>query len=299
MAIAFLTCVERGLLEQQTILLCRSLRHFGGRYRHASIYAIQPRAGHDISRATERTLDELGVCHYAAILNSDFAHYPVGNKIFACAWAEQALDQDVFVFLDSDTIFTGEPTSLDLAEGVDAAVRPAHSLGHNCSGPGHPMDPYWRRVYELLGIVDDRYVETEIGTVTRAYFSAGLVAARRRAGLFGQWLLSFRKLNAENCLPESGIARADEIALAVEMIRIMDRVIILDGRYNYLIFKRAQLLPPWDRVELDDLVHVHYRNTFSEDGFLNRLRPPLHPSSGVLAWLESFLPLTNPRVTVS
>ena len=295
MGLAFLACIERGILEEQTLLLCRSIRRFGGRYRDEPIYAIQPRAGHEVSATTADELTRLGVRHRCEILNRDFVDYPVGNKIFACAWAEEVLDADVLVFLDSDTIFTGEPEALDLADGFDAAIRPAHSVGHNSSGPGHPMDPYWKRVYDLLGVVEEHYVETELGTSTRAYFSAGLIAVRRRAGLFRRWKSDFLKLTEENCLPESGIARADEIALAATMLRAMGRVKLLDGRYNYLIFKRAQLVSPWDRAQLEDLIHVHYRRTFSEDGFLRRLRPPLRPDSEVLAWIDEFLPLNAPR----
>jgi hypothetical protein len=293
MGLAFLACVERGPLEGQTVLLCRSIRHYAGRFRDAPIYAIQTRAGHEIADSTASELDALDVRCVSEDLNRDFAHYPVGNKILACSWAEEALDHDVLVFLDSDTVFTGEPEALHLSEGIDVAVRPAHSVGHNCSGPGHPMDPYWRRVYTQLGVTNERYVETELGTVTRAYFSAGLLAVRRQAGLLRRWESDFRSLVAENCLPESGIARADEIALAAVISRAEERVTLLDGRYNYLIFKRDQLLPPWDRAELDDLIHIHYRRKFAETGFLRRLQPPLSADSPALAWLESFLPLAD------
>src|SRR5439155_21712611 len=59
MGLAFLACVERGPLEEQTTLLCRSIRRYGGRFRAAPIYAFQPRAGHDIAPETRRTLEAL------------------------------------------------------------------------------------------------------------------------------------------------------------------------------------------------------------------------------------------------
>jgi hypothetical protein len=293
MSVAIIACVERGPLESQTILLCRSIRRFGGRFRDAPIFTYQPRIGHDISPTTRAVLDELGVVHRTEVVNHSFVHYPVGNKIFACARAEETLNEEILVFLDSDTILTGEPAEFDLARDLDAAVRPAHSVGHNSSGPGHPMDAYWLSVYQLFGIEDQRYVETELGTITRAYFSAGLIVVRREAGLLGRWKSSFEKLVDSGCLPMSGISRADEVALAVTLVSTMERVKILDGRYNYLIFKRAQLLPPWDRAQLEDLIHVHYRKTFTDGGFLRHLDPPLDPGSKVLRWLEQYLPLTD------
>ena len=236
-----------------------------------------------------RRLGTVGLQHRREILNRDFIDYAVGNKIFVYAWAEETLDRDVLVFLDSDTIFTGEPEALDLADGFDAAIRPAHSTAHNSSGPGHPMDPYWKRVYNLLGVVNEHYVTTELGTTTRAYFSAGLIAVRRQAGLFRKWKADFLRLTDENCLPESGIARSDEISLAATMLRAMDRVTVLDGRYNYLIFKRAN--SPLPGIEqLEDLVHIHYRKLFSERGFLRRVRPASAPTAPVLTWIEQYLP---------
>jgi hypothetical protein len=295
MTLAFLACVERGHLEGQAMLLCRSIRRYGGRFRDAPIHTFQPRIGHDLVPETRRILDELGVVHCTEHLNGHFPDHPVVNKVFACARAEELLDADVLVFLDSDTVIIGEPAALDLARGIDVALRPAYSVGLNSSGPGHPMDAYWQGVYQHFGIEDQRYVETELGTITRAFFSAGLMAVRRQAGFFGRWKSIFLQLVASGRLPESGISRADEIALAVAALQAMDRVEVLDGRYNYLIFRRARLAPPWDRAHLEDLVHVHYRRSFSEDGFLRRLSPPLDPHSGVLRWLEQYLPLAAPE----
>jgi hypothetical protein len=291
MRLAFIACVERGHLEAQTILLCRSIRRFGGGFRDAAIHTFEPRIGHAIAPATRRVLEELGVVHHVDVLNRSFVDQPVVNKVFACARAEESLDEEVLVFLDSDTVVIGEPDALDLPSGIDVALRPAYSAGLNSSGPGHPMDAYWRGVYEFFGIDNARYVETELGTITRAYYSAGLIAARREAGFFGRWRSIFLELVCIDRLPESGISRADEIALAVAALEAKDRVRSLDGGYNYLIFRRAQLAAPWDRAQLEAVVHVHYRGAFAEPGFLRSLCPPLDANSAVLNWLEQHLPL--------
>ena len=52
-SLAFVTCIERGFLEEQSLLLYQSIRHFGGRYRDAPIYACCPRAGRGVAPATE------------------------------------------------------------------------------------------------------------------------------------------------------------------------------------------------------------------------------------------------------
>ena len=62
-SIAFVACVESGYLENQTMLLCRSIRRYAGKYRDAPIYTFQPRRGTTIGNDTLAGLNELGVVH--------------------------------------------------------------------------------------------------------------------------------------------------------------------------------------------------------------------------------------------
>src|SRR5215471_840508 len=289
--LAFLACVERGNLENQTKLLCRSIRRYAGQYRHAPIHTFQPRHGTEISAETLVVLNELGVVHHTARLNTAYPDYGVGNKVFVCAWAEANLREDVLVFLDSDTIMIGEPTDLDLPAGIDAAVRPADSLPLNSTGPGDPMDGYWRQMYAICGLENEPFVETELGRRVRAYFSAGLIAVRRSAGLFRQWEADFRRLVQLGHLPEAtGMSRMDEVALAATLVRVFERLRLLDGRYNYLIYRRHRLKSPWREAALAQLVHVHYRTFFNKPDFLRSLQPPLDPTEEIVRWLDQYLP---------
>jgi hypothetical protein len=292
MSVAFIACVERGALEQQTVLLCRSLRRYGGRYARAPFYTFSPRRGHGPGKHTLAALAALGAEHRDEELNREYGDYGYGNKIFASAWAEEQIQADVLVFTDSDTVLTGEPTELDLPAGIDAAARPADSIYMNSTGPADPLDAYWRKVYDLFKLSREPFVETELGRRVRAYFSSGLIAVRRSAGLFRRWRDDFLRLVEADCLPEStGMSRMDEVSLAVTLARAFERVRILDGRYNYLIFKRPQLVPPWRDAQLEELVHVHYRRCFNVPGYLRAVRPPLEPASEIVRWLEQYLPL--------
>ena len=295
MRLAFIACLEQGRLEDQTKLLCRSIRRFAGGFRDAPIHTFQPRPGPDLSPHTLEVLNTLGVIHHTEPVNLAYANYGYGNKIFVCAHAEALVAAEVLVFLDSDTLFTNEPTDLDLPPQYDAALRPAYSRALNSTGPGHPIDPYWMRLYQLCGLEKEPYVENELGGWVRAYFSAGLIAVRRSAGLFGQWKADFLRLVEAGHMPEaSGLTRMDEIALVATMVRAFDRVRLLDGRYNYLIFRRADLLPPWREAALEHLVHIHYRSCFQTPNFLQTLHPQLDPASAVVWWLEPHLPLASP-----
>ncbi len=297
MSLAFIVCVERGNLEDQAKLLCRSIRRYGGRFRDAPIYTFQPRRGTAISDQTLTVLEGLSVVHNTEQLNTAFPDYGIGNKIFVCARAEELLGEEVLVFLDTDTIIVAEPVALDLPPGIDAAVRIAYSRWLSSTGPGDPRDPYWPNVYQICGLEKELFLENELapfhesGKKLRAYFSAGLVAVRRRAGLFRQWKADFLRLIEAGHIPAStGIRRMDEVALVAMVARAFDRVQLLDSRYNYLIYKRPEPHFPRRTAQFEQLIHVHYRFWFNHPDFFRLVRPPFDPDSEIVQWLDEYLP---------
>jgi hypothetical protein len=295
MTVAFIACAERGTLEQQTMLLCRSLRRYGGRYARAPFYTFQPRKGTEISRETLAALHALGGEHITERLNTEYDDCPYANKIFASAWAEEHLPADVLVFTDSDTVLTGEPAELDLPAGIDAAARPVNNRKLGSTGAGDPNESYWQRLYEICGVTGEPFVSAAIdGQSIRAYFNSGLIAVRRSAGLFRRWRDNFlRLMRAQHIHRAAGVAGMDEFSLAATLGSTFGRVRMLDARYNYpLQFVERQMLDPArSAAQLEELVHVHYRFGFNVPGYLRLLRPPLDHSSEIVQWLEHQLPL--------
>jgi hypothetical protein len=295
MSLAFVICVEPGPLEDQAVLLCRSIRRYAGRYRGAMIAAFQPRAGVVVPAATRDALDSLGVEFRDEPINTNYADCPYSNKIYASARAEQVLSEDVLVFLDSDSMFTGEPFELDLPAGVDGAALPVCNRRLGSLGPDDENDAYWRKLYELCGVTTDARVRTVIDEQSiRPYFNSGLVAARRDCGLFSRWKEDFEVLMTSGHIPPStGPDGMDEFSLAATLGRAIARVRVLDLRYNYPLtwLERKQLPAPWREAQLEELVHVHYRFYFTLPGYLERVEPPLDPGGEVVRWLEGLLPL--------
>jgi hypothetical protein len=289
--LAFLACVERGKLEDQTILLCRSIRTFGGAYRDAPIYVFQPRPGTELSKNTLAVLRQLDVIHIPETLNLDFSEYGTLNKVFVCAYAERVLDEPTLVFLDSDTVVLAEPTDLDLPSGTDIAIRPADSTSLNSRGPVDPIDAYWQRVFHDRALDEVPFVDTELGRRVRAYFSSGLVAVRREAGVFREWEDDFRRLMGRGIVPGGAVARMYEIALVATVVRRFARSRLLDMRYNYLIYRRPIMIAPLRLLRLNQLVHIHYRFAFYKPDFLRSVQPPFDVDCAILEWLEQFLPL--------
>ena len=311
MPVTFIACVERGELEEKTLLLCRSIRRYGGRFADAPIITFQPRRGTEVSDATLRGLESLGVVHVTEILNENLAGYAIGNKVFASARGEEMATTEFVAFLDSDTILTSEPVAFELPNGIDAAARPVDYWRHGnepaddpeywktrhrrvaSAGPGDPIDDYWERMYELCGVTNRPWCET-VGDRKRirAYFNSGLVVVRRASGLFAQWKRDFLRLIDADHIPPGGDRHyLDQLSLAVMMARVWDRVQIFDGRYNYPLIGRPLLTPPFRNAQLEELVHVHYNRYFNVPGFLSSVRPRLQRDSEVVSWLGQFLPL--------
>lgn len=291
MTLAYLACIESGNLENQALLLFRSIRKYGGRFRHAPVYAFQRRGSPPLKVDTMQTMEELCVRHRSEV-DDRFPDLPLVNKIFVTSWAETHLDEEILVFCDSDTIFVGEPTAFDLDKHVSAALRPVPQRKFGSSGPGCAEDEYWRRLYELCGVTNEPFVETTITRERiRAYWNSGLIVARRSEALFAQWEDDFlRLMKAGHVPPRQGKLFIDQLALSATLARARQEVRVLDARYNYQLPKRPIMPPPDRDYQLADLIHVHYHAWFNKPGYLETLRPPLDRESETYRWVSSFLP---------
>lgn len=293
MNLAFLACVERGRLEPQALLLVRSIRRWAGRYADAPVFTFQPREGTDVSGETSAALRDLGATHVTERLNRRFPDYGIANKVLACAWAEEHVPADVLVFLDSDSVVLGEPAALDLPPGTDAAVRPVDRKHQGSAGPSDPHDAFWRAAYAATGVRSEPRTRTTVdGEDIRAYFNAGMVAARRDAGVLSRWRDHFLALMDASLVPPHGkLTFLDQVSLATSLADRMDRVRVPDPMHNYPLPLRPILPRPLREAPLDAMVHVHYHRWFQRPGFLREIRPPLDPRSERFRWLEERLPL--------
>jgi hypothetical protein len=287
---AFLICVERGRLETEAELLVESLRTWGGALSRAPVYAFAPRPGHEPDAGTVGRLADLDVTYVAEPLVDRFAEIPTFNKIFVTAWAERELDHETLVFTDTDTVFLGEPA--ELAEGDWlAAARPVDRRIAGSKGKGK-NEPYWRRMYEALGVSGRPFVETTVGQVEiRAYWNSGLLAARREAGLFGAWKRAICKLFDLGVVYERRPHFMDQLSWAAVTADVHDRVRVLSDAYNYPLRQRPVLSEAARDLDLDRLVHLHYRLWFHMPEALQKVDPPFEPGGERYRWLAARLPI--------
>jgi hypothetical protein len=288
---AFLICVEHGRLESEAVLLVESLRAFGGACAEAPVYAFAPRPGLQPEAATVERLEGLDARVIDEPLVAErFADEPTLNKIAVSAWAERELDHDTLVFTDTDSIFLGEPTELMEGDWV-AAARPVDRRIAGSRGKGK-NEPYWRKMYDELGVKGRPFVHTAVGgQEIRAYWNSGLLAARRSAGLFGAWERAINKLYDAGLIPTRWPNFMDQLSWAAVIADHHDAVRILSETYNYPLRHRASLTPESVELDLGDLVHMHYRLWFHMPASLEKVNPPFDPSSDRYAWLEQRVPL--------
>ena len=140
--IAFLICTEPGRLEKQSLLLAESIRKFCGDLKDTPIYSFHPRSGDPIASETISAFESLGVIHQQIVLNTDYNAYPYANKPLVCAYAENNIDADILVFLDSDKCFFNEPKEFFLPQDYDIGLRPEYGKSIASTGKGDSYDDY-------------------------------------------------------------------------------------------------------------------------------------------------------------
>ena len=154
--ITFVCCVESGFLETQTLLMIESLRRNGGVYKDLPILAITPRFGPPLSKSTRKQLDNLNVSYISFRPNNKFSWKAFLNKHFSMAKAEEVCESEFLCWLDSDLIFTSEPSGLFLGENEDFTACPSDIAGGSC-GVDDPWMPIGRKSVQFMGLISSHF----------------------------------------------------------------------------------------------------------------------------------------------
>jgi hypothetical protein len=312
-ALTFVLCIEHNAIRGQALLLCESIRQFGGRHRSAPILAVSPRPGLGlgIDSETRKQLDAMDVEYVEAPLNRVCPEYGSANRVFTAAWAEARVRTEWTVVLDSDTVFLDE---LELPAEADVAVRPVDSKGSTTEGPGDPFEDYRTRLADIQGVSLEclPFVRTTDGRHrVRASYNGGLIVVRRARGILGAWADLFSRSIAANLKPWRGsnlnvfastgfvgeeaseFWGSNQAAVALAIWSRTTRVCHYPDTYNvplHLLLERPELT---NGPRSSPLIHVHYHWLFTQSYYepaLSLLRR-LGVASDRLDWLCARLPL--------
>ena len=281
MKMEFILVAESGILEQQAILLCESIRKFGGKYAEADIRVLQPRRERRISHDGRLRFQSLHAQVSEMSIVSPCPEYGPSYKVFACGEYEPSSQADCLVFMDSDTVLLSEP-DLELL-GADVAARPVDVKGMCTSGEGDPNDSYWRNLCQACG-VDYELIPQVTTTVERtrvkASYNGGLTVVKNKSELFAKAAEFFLQSIRANLIPwpdsnatfptghgmvggKGGRLWGSEQAcfsLAITALGLSVR--ILPPSQNFPLHSYPDLLPEIEKGAAPTISHVHYHHVF-------------------------------------
>jgi hypothetical protein len=274
-SVSFVCVVESGWLESQAVRLVESLRRHGGKYANAPIYAVTPRFGPPLRRATRDKFEQHVVRYLRSSRPRPYDWFKFINKPRAIAMAEKHATTDVICWLDSDLLILSSPDALELTNEDFAACASDKEMGS--SGPGDAFEPLWIELCKTAGVPINTlpWLTTENDHKRiRAYWNGGLFAFRRATGFGSEYLrVCHALLDAKvvSAAPGYSTGINEMSALGLAMARLKLRWRALPFFYNYPVGPKVprEWYTP-DRAKQVKIMHYHdamwpwYWSTFIE-----------------------------------
>ena len=261
-SITFAVCVEPGhRLEYKAAALFLTMRRNFGSMAKAAIWAYSPRPGIHVAPWIREVMDHFEVRHITEPLNARWPDYPLANKPFALAHAEEHCQTEYVVFLDSDILAWREPVDFLLPDGIDISLVPDGTKTTASAGPGDPFEDYWTRMYDLVGATERPFVTTILSNERlRGTWNSGVVPLRRSAGIARQWRdAMIEMLERDFAPPEASYLRENNLLSALTAAHFT--------RYRELSFAYNYPVQNWDRmtakgIAAEQAVLWHYQPFF-------------------------------------
>jgi hypothetical protein len=284
MKLEFVFIAESGVLEQQSLLLCESLRSFGGRYAEADVAILEPRRERRISDEGRSRFQAMDARVVECSIASPCPEYGPSYRAFACAEYERSSRADRLVFMDSDTLLIAEP-DLDLQD-ADVAVRPVDVQGMCTFGAADSNDEYWRELCRICQVDYDSipFVTTTVeGLQVKASYNGGLTVVDRTAGLFQKTAEFFVKSIAVKLFPRPNQATSfpaghgevcaeggrlwgsSQACLSLAVTALGLRVRVLPSSQNFPLHSYPELRLRMGNEIFPAISHVHYHHVFRND----------------------------------
>ena len=256
--VTFIICTEKGDLERKSLLLVESIRRFTKRFSTCDIISIAPREGHEIAQETKRKFENLKVQHYDVPLNDAYKDYPLANKPLSCAYVEENIDSDYFVFVDSDQLFFNAPDECILDDKHDVGLRPVDVKNIGSNGSDENYD-YWQKLYDILDVKNQKYV---ISTVDEQkilqYWNSGLITVKSETGLFKEWKKNFMKVMENGLQPGQGEFFIEQSVFAATVSSMNLNVYEFSNSYNYPLHMQNQIPVNKRLTSLEEATTLHY-----------------------------------------
>lgn len=280
----FLTLVGSVRQKEGARLLIESIRSFGGALSRCPICLFEA----DSQKVPCTDLEGPGVQVLPLTVPDSVKDYYYAAKVYACARAETLAKPSVqsLVWLASDCLIVKPPLLFDLVASFDAAVRPVHITNVGLLDAA-PVDDYWKRIYEVVGVRD---IRTTVKTFVdeqrvRAYFNSHALAVNPSKQLFRRWFELFETLVCDHEFQagpcQDGLRKVflHQAILSTLLVTELEpqRIRLLPPDYNYP-YNLHQSVPVGKRAAtLNDLVCFVYEDLSLNPRAMNdiEIREPL------------------------
>lgn len=300
--VSFVLCLEANRLEPQGLLLCESIRTFGGRYARSPIIGVSPRPELALGAEARARFRDLGVTVIDEPLNLTGHPYGTINRIVAGAWAEARLTTSHLIMLDTDVVFTAEPRFAI----ADVGVRPVDMKGSASSGPDDELDVYWARICALAGIALDHIpmLHATVGQdLIRASYNGGFAVVRRSLEIlqktkdiffqsFGEDMrpLLGRGVNVKASTGLVGLAASEwwgssQAALSAAIWSKTRDVYVYEPEYNIPVHLLVDDSRSWPLRSRPVLLHYHYLTEFQHRQDLSKVLRKIGSPPDAVGWI--------------
>lgn len=259
--IKIVICTERGILEKYSVLLCRSLRQFGGEMSQTEIYSIAPRKGYYPSKKTISELEKLRVKHLNIDLNIRYRDYPLANKPFVCEHFENEFENSTLIFIDSDQLILNEPKEFLILE-PEIKLRMVDLKGIGISNQNDIESDYWTQVFSELNVDYTKFsnLETSCGDLIFPYFNSGLIISKSTNGVFKKWRQNLEKIIGDDIIPKNGAFFLEQSVFSATVLQINLPFKLVDNAYNYPFSLHDKISPKFKMDDFSKIVTAHYHD---------------------------------------
>jgi len=289
--------VEKGLLEQQAILLQKSIEKYIAPFNSVKSFACCVRKQFTPSGKTVKLLEKHGATYLYKNLNQSFDYFPLCNGIYATSYIESTYPSlKGCLLVDTDTVFVNA-LNYQLFEEHSLLIRPVDNKGIGSFGKDDINDEFWQKAYGLFSEpLPQATMKTSIDRQQiRPYYNSGFIFAKKHLGFFNSWHDDFHRLMVSDIRTNTNASRhkvdygfIEQMSISVTLSKLGFEPHVPSIKYNYPLPFRPRLQKrESQKVALGDLIHLHYHRWFQHPDFLAYIFSEEDKKSESFSWLES------------
>ncbi|MDO9086481.1 MAG: hypothetical protein Q7U53_09760 [Anaerolineaceae bacterium] len=287
--IHYIIVISSQVEVQQVKLLIESLRRFGGKFGEYPVWLFFTDMKYSVGFSESGT-----VKLFHLKMDSPFRNYPLAEKVFACALAEEMAalaGVNTLIWLNPDCLIFNPLDLFVLGDQYDAAFRPVH-IRNVGSLANETLDGYWQRVYEVVRVNQVPYtIESFVdGQVIRPYFNTHCFAINPARGILQAWRAYFLTLLLDKEFQDAYCHDAlhqiflHQVVLSALVMKSIDqaRILMLPPDYSYPLHLQDKLPAARRNQYFNKLVCMVYEDSTLLEG--------IEINEPIFSWLKAIRP---------